>query len=123
MAWKSVEYKRQYYRERMKRLRATSPEHKAQFDARRDRNKLRNANAANEIIQQRMATGCALCHEPHPVCLSFHHLDPTTKRFLVSQGKNNGYSVKTIVAEMDKCIIVCENCHRKIHNGRVMLLP
>lgn len=44
--------------------------------------------------------------------LEFHHLDHKKKEFELS-----GLSVKfeTIKPELDKCIMVCANCHREIH--------
>lgn len=44
--------------------------------------------------------------------LEFHHLDPSKKEFGLS-----GLSIKfeTIKPELDKCIMVCANCHRELH--------
>jgi hypothetical protein len=44
----------------------------------------------------------------------FHHLDPTKKDFAVG---SNGLtrSWEKVKAELDKCILVCSNCHREIH--------
>ena len=51
--------------------------------------------------------------------LDFHHIDPKTKKFAISQyRKADGYSLK---AELDKCILVCSNCHREIHAGTIKL--
>lgn len=46
--------------------------------------------------------------------LEFHHLDPNEKDFSLS---SDGYSLswETIKKELDKCILVCANCHREIH--------
>jgi hypothetical protein len=46
--------------------------------------------------------------------LEFHHLNPNEKDFSLS---SNGYSLswETIKKELDKCILVCANCHREIH--------
>jgi hypothetical protein len=50
-------------------------------------------------------------------CLSameFHHLDPQGKDFGIS---DKGYtrSWQKVKEELDKCIMVCANCHREIH--------
>lgn len=49
--------------------------------------------------------------------LEFHHLDPLQKEFSIGQ---NGYanSWKHIQKELDKCIMVCANCHREIHSQK-----
>ena len=50
--------------------------------------------------------------------LEFHHLDPTQKDFgIASKGYTRSWDkVKT---ELDKCILVCSNCHREIHDGLI----
>jgi len=44
--------------------------------------------------------------------LTFHHLDPNEKDFTIS-GKS--WSVDKLKKEVDKCILVCSNCHIEIH--------
>ena len=44
--------------------------------------------------------------------LDFHHTDPTKKEFTVSSANKSWESIKK---ELDKCIMVCANCHREIH--------
>lgn len=47
--------------------------------------------------------------------LSFHHLYQKDKRFNISE---NSYAKWEIIqAELDKCILVCANCHGEIHDG------
>lgn len=48
--------------------------------------------------------------------LNFHHLDPSEKDFTVSQ---NGIKMAfdKLKLELDKCILVCSNCHMEIHEG------
>jgi len=46
--------------------------------------------------------------------LEFHHLDPDKKDFGIG-GKTK--SIEKLKAEVDKCIMVCANCHREIHAG------
>lgn len=58
--------------------------------------------------------GCCHCDETHLSCLEFHHLDPTQKDFQVSN-RSNAWS--RIALELMKCVCVCANCHRKIHDG------
>ena len=45
--------------------------------------------------------------------LEFHHLDPTKKDFSPSANMNMAWN--KIQNEIDKCILVCANCHREIH--------
>ena len=48
--------------------------------------------------------------------LEFHHLESTGKDFGIS---DRGYtrSWKRIIEELDKCILLCANCHREVHTG------
>lgn len=46
--------------------------------------------------------------------LEFHHTDPTKKDFGISH-KGFTRSWKVIREELDKCILVCSNCHKEIH--------
>lgn len=46
--------------------------------------------------------------------LDFHHTDPMQKEFGVgSHGLSRSWS--RIKLELDKCILVCRNCHAEIH--------
>lgn len=45
--------------------------------------------------------------------LEFHHLDPSEKDFGISNG--NAIAFEKAKKEVDKCILVCANCHREIH--------
>lgn len=57
---------------------------------------------------------CSRCPETHVACLEFHHRDPREKDFLLSIGVAK-YSLKKLRVEVDKCEIICSNCHRKLH--------
>jgi 5-methylcytosine-specific restriction endonuclease McrA len=60
---------------------------------------------------------CALCgYSKCSDALEFHHLEPNKKDFGIS---NKGYtrSWTKVKEELDKCILVCSNCHREVHAG------
>lgn len=52
--------------------------------------------------------------------LEFHHLDPAKKKFGLSM-KGLTKSWQKIKKELDKCILICANCHREIHAGITQL--
>ena len=52
--------------------------------------------------------------------LDFHHLDPNKKSFGLSK-KGLTHSWEKIKSEIDKCILVCANCHRELHAGITQL--
>lgn len=47
--------------------------------------------------------------------LEFHHLNPKEKDF--SFGENSNRNWESTREEIKKCILVCANCHREIHDG------
>ena len=59
---------------------------------------------------------CESCgYNRNIAALEFHHLNPLEKDFNIS---NKGYtkSWENVKKEIDKCILVCANCHREIHD-------
>jgi hypothetical protein len=59
---------------------------------------------------------CTMCGYAKCVAaLEFHHLDPTQKDFSIS---NTGSirSFDKMKLELDKCVLVCSNCHREEHD-------
>ena len=55
---------------------------------------------------------CGLIDSPE--VYDFHHLDPSKKDFSVGKQQK---AFETIKKELDKCILLCSNCHRKVHSG------
>lgn len=59
---------------------------------------------------------CVICnYSKHPSVLDFHHKDPSKKELKISDQRNSSF--KKIKSELDKCVLVCANCHREIHIG------
>lgn len=67
-------------------------------------------------------TKCFSCGEKDPAVLDWHHLDPLEKTAGVAQLISRCRSKKAIKAEIDKCVCVCSNCHRRIHLGLLSLI-
>lgn len=58
---------------------------------------------------------CEICgYDKNRNALEFHHLNPTEKEFDISPAFNKSW--ESIKPEIDKCILVCANCHREIHS-------
>lgn len=47
--------------------------------------------------------------------LEFHHRDPNTKEF--NWVKLRLRTWNNILSELDKCDLVCANCHRELHSN------
>lgn len=65
-------------------------------------------------------SGCLYCEENDPACLDFHHVDPSKKVAAVSEMAGGCYRKETIEVEITKCEVLCSNCHRKLHYGRIL---
>lgn len=57
------------------------------------------------------------CGENHPSCIDFHHRDSSDKFMKVSDMVCFAYKVERILEEIEKCDVMCANCHRKYHHG------
>jgi len=54
--------------------------------------------------------------------LEFHHLDKETKSFGLSK-KGIIRSWESIKKELDKCVLICANCHREVEAGEKSIKP
>ena len=62
---------------------------------------------------------CEICDESESVCLDFHHSNDNKDRNVSLAVSVLGWSRERILAEIDKCNVLCSNCHRKRHAGLV----
>ena len=76
---------------------------------------LRKLKIKEWYIEYRSKLSCIRCLENDPICLDFHHIDPSTKIEEVPLMVHKGCSIQTILNEIAKCIVLCANCHRKEH--------
>lgn len=60
---------------------------------------------------------CVRCGFDHPAALDFHHIDSTTKSRDISGMITSGYTIEQIKQEINKCEVLCANCHRIEHFG------
>lgn len=63
---------------------------------------------------------CCLCDESEACALDFHHVNPEEKDIEISKARRS-WSHRRLLKEAEKCVVVCSNCHRKIHAGVVQL--
>jgi predicted DNA-binding protein YlxM (UPF0122 family) len=91
----------------------------------------RKRNAVNSVVKRKQKLKglaieykggkCVKCgYDKYNGALQFHHLNPEEKDFSFSDG---GYSLSwlKIIKELDKCILVCANCHSEIHGGIIQV--
>lgn len=80
----------------------------------------RNATSCNKkeeyIRSIKVKSSCKTCGKKEIPCLTFHHRDPDTKLFSLGRFKHSKTTIEMIDEEIQKCDILCENCHRKLHH-------
>jgi hypothetical protein len=74
----------------------------------------RLAQERNELIKS-MGLKCKVCGFNHPASLDFHHRNPEDKLKDISVLKWSGCSNETFIKEIEKCDVLCSNCHRIEH--------
>lgn len=64
---------------------------------------------------EHMGGCCKLCgYKAYIQALEFHHLDPLQKDFAISGGSHSWVKIQS---EIEKCVLLCANCHRETHAG------
>jgi hypothetical protein len=70
--------------------------------------------AIRQLIDEYLSTHpCLVCGEDDPVVLEFDHRDRETKEFTISEAVGRKMSVQRVQSEIDKCDVLCANCHRR----------
>lgn len=73
-----------------------------------------------EYAESRGPIECSRCgYDRSFAALEWHHRDPSEK----DPSWNRGWNYNRLKQELDKCDLVCANCHREIHYGSGGLTP
>ena len=76
--------------------------------------KIRTKNRAIEAFGGK----CGICgYNKCTRALEFHHINPKEKEFGFSGYRKNNWML--LVKELKKCVCICSNCHREIHEGLI----
>lgn len=60
---------------------------------------------------------CEICgYDKNIAALEFHHLNPEDKSFQLDARHLSNTTIEKLLTESKKCILVCANCHRELHN-------
>jgi len=73
------------------------------------------------ILNLKETLECKECSENLPCQLHFHHRDPLQKDANISAMVHACYNKERILAEIEKCDVLCYSCHRKWHIGNPIL--
>lgn len=135
----SKEYHAQYFQANKERIRLRNlvrrPQSPAQQENMRERNKKYRAShrerrlAYSKVVNKRdwpkrkeerkkisdylwsykQEHSCIDCHTANPIVLEFDHVRGIKKFHMA---KAYQYAFKTVLAEIEKCVLRCANCHR-----------
>ena len=100
MATHYEKFGRSYYERNKERVKAATK-----------RNKQKSRDAWWEF---KASLSCTICGEKHPATFDFHHPNRDEKDGCVNEFINQGRYGKAR-EEAAKCIVLCANCHRKLH--------
>jgi len=72
------------------------------------------------IQNYKLNRGCGVCgYNTCAAALDFHHSDCRKvgeKKFTIAHMVNGNWSLEKIEKEIEKCVILCANCHRELHD-------
>jgi len=115
----SRERNREWYKEVGKKLRQDDAHRLAQKES-DAKHYLKVKKPSREELRRRIVEylggkcqRCGLVDDP--VVYDCHHLDPAKKDMRVSSLIRRTKNWERILVEVDKCVLLCSNCHRKEH--------
>jgi len=112
------------HRDKPKRVRKPDPDHYAKWGkAHYQKNKAayvaraeaRKKQGREDFAAFKARLACTQCGENHPSTLDFHHVVRKPGNRKVHRLIANGQYEAAMKEAMEKCIVLCANCHRKVH--------
>lgn len=74
-----------------------------------------------DITNAAKSIPCTDCGVQYPAwVMDFDHLPGTDKQFDVGDGVSHGFAIQRILDEIDKCDVICSNCHRQRTHNRMV---
>jgi predicted nucleic acid-binding Zn ribbon protein len=65
---------------------------------------------------------CSICgYRDNLAALVFHHTDSTSKDFKLDMRSLSNRKLDPVIKEIDKCVLICANCHAELHNPHLKL--
>lgn len=111
---KNKEKAREYTKAWKARRKKEHPElWKAWRSAEKAKTKARNLQ---RIEEYKALNPCIICGESNPVVLVFHHRNENEKKDNISHLSKVSSSWRQIGIEIEKCVMLCANCHLIVHD-------
>jgi transposase len=78
---------------------------------------IRRRRKVKEVLVEEAGGACQLCgYDRFAGALQFHHLDPHAKEFAIAH-RGVARSIERVRAEVQKCVLLCSNCHAEVEHG------
>lgn len=80
-----------------------------------------NSESRYFIQKIKVDKGCKVCgYNKHAAALHFHHREPENKSFSLSRGSIITHNDEEILKEIEKCDVLCANCHAEHHYSSIL---
>lgn len=103
------------YADRNKQLECQRRHYRRHAEREKERSRKRRKALREWYSSYKSKISCVRCGETHSAAIGFHHIEPKSKVAGISDMVKRGFSKAKIIEEIDKCIPLCSNCHRKLH--------
>jgi len=113
MPYKDVEERREYARSYGRDYYQRNRQHLLAKQA--EKNKKLRERQRQWLIDYKKGLACVRCGENHPATLQFHHRNHEEKEFEIALYTALSFSKARLLAEIEKCDVICANCHAKEH--------
>jgi 5-methylcytosine-specific restriction endonuclease McrA len=81
----------------------------------------RGLDRKRKLIEIAGGECCDCGYKKNISALEFHHTNPENKSFGIDLRKCSNLQWDKLVEEVEKCILICANCHRERHNPDLIL--
>ena len=102
-------YNREYYQRNRERL----------LGKQREKNRRFAESRRRWLNEYKKSLKCVRCGEDHPATLTFHHKESVEKSFDIGNCITLGVGMAKLIAEIEKCDVLCANCHAKEHSSKM----
>jgi predicted HNH restriction endonuclease len=79
------------------------------------RNRERKKKLKKQWLEFKGSLSCEMCGEDHISTFDFHHIEKHPDNRAVNRLVSD-YNFKEAYEEIKKCMVLCANCHRKLHH-------
>ena len=110
--------KRKWYEENVEKSRLKCKKYREENYVEINEKRRKKIRERKDKLVQSKGGRCEHCQQSfsHPHVYDFHHKDPTTKEFSIGYAlTRTNIPIEDLLKEVDKCLMLCANCHRIEH--------